>query len=117
MEKDAIELKNIASAPMLALWDGMTAIKWEGPPPIDGRGFISIMIESTMNRDLYASNQQNNCAIISKNFCNFSCRFGYHYSVVQTFVSNQSRENYIKFCFKGGAADHTRKFRRMKLIE
>ncbi len=121
MEKDTVRLENIASAPMLALWEGMTAVKWDGPPPIDTRGFMSIMVESTMNRDLCASSQssyaQNDCAIISKNFCNISCRFGYHYSVVQTFISDKSRENYIRFCFKGGAADLNRKFRRMKLIE
>ena len=121
MEKDTVKLENIASAPMLALWEGMTAVEWDGPPPIDTRGFMSIMVQSTMNRDLCASGQssyaQNDCAIISKNFCNLSCRFGYHYSVVQTFISDQSRENYIRFCFKGGAADLNRKFRRMKLIE
>ena len=121
MEKDTVKLENIASAPMLALWKGITAVEWDGPPPIDSKGFMSIMVQSTMNRDLCASGQssyaQNDCAIISKNFCNLSCRFGYHYSVVQTFVSNASRENYIRFCFKGGAADLNRKFLRMKLIE
>lgn len=121
MEKDTVRLENLASAPMLAIWEGMTAVEWDGPPPIDTKGFMSIMVESTMNRDLCASSQssykQNDCAIISKNFCNLSCRFGYHYSVVQTFISDKSRENYIRFCFKGGAADQNRKFRRMKLIE
>jgi len=121
MEKDTVKLENIASAPMLALWEGMTVVEWDGPPPFDTRGLMSIMVQSTMNPDLGASGQsryaQNDCAIISKNFCNLSCRFGYHYSVVQTFISDQSRENYIRFCFKGGAADLNRKFRRMKLIE
>jgi len=121
MGKDTVRLENIASVPMVALWEGMTAVEWEGPPPVDTKGFMSIMVESTMNRDLCASGRssyaQNDCAIISKNFCNLSCRFGYHYSVVQTFISDKSRENYIKFCFKGGAADLNRKFRRMKLIE
>ena len=121
MEQDTVKIENIASAPMLALWEGITAVEWDGPPAIDTRGLMSIMVQSTMNRDLCASGQssyaQNDCAIISKNFCNLSCRFGYHYSVAQTFVSDQSRENYIRFCFKGGAADLNRKFRRMKLIE
>ncbi len=119
--KNTVVLENIASAPMLALWDGITAVEWEGPPPVDTKGLMSIMVESTMNRNLSPSNRsnysQNDCAIISKNFCNLSCRFGYHYSVVQTFISNESRENYIKFCFKGGAADLTRKLRRMQLIK
>ncbi|RZB29679.1 MAG: pyruvate, water dikinase [Desulfobacteraceae bacterium Eth-SRB1] len=121
MGKDTVKLENIASVPMMALWEGMTEVEWDGPPSVDTKGFLSIMVESTMNRDLCASSKssyaQNDCAIISKNFCNLSCRFGYHYSVVQTFVSDKPGENYIKFYFKGGAADHNRKFRRMKLIE
>ncbi|HUV49954.1 MAG TPA: PEP/pyruvate-binding domain-containing protein [Anaerolineae bacterium] len=121
VEKNTVILENIASVPMLALWEGITAVEWEGPPPVDTKGLMSIMVESTMNRNLSPSNQsnysQNDCAIISKNFCNLSCRFGYHYSVVQTFISDESRENYIKFCFKGGAADLTRKLRRMQLIK
>ncbi|MBW2569638.1 MAG: pyruvate, water dikinase [Deltaproteobacteria bacterium] len=118
---NTIGLESIASAPMLALWEGITAVEWEGPPPVDTKGLMSIMLESTMNRNLSSSNHsnysQNNCAIISKNFCNLSCRFGYHYSVVQTFISDEFRENYIKFCFKGGAADLNRKLRRMQLIK
>lgn len=118
---DTVKLEDIASAPMLALWEGITAVSWEGPPPIDTKGFLSVMFESTMNRDLCLSGQscyvQKNCAMISKNFCNLSCRFGYHFSVVQAFLSERSRENYIKFGFKGGAADLNRKVRRMKLIE
>jgi pyruvate,water dikinase len=121
VEKNSVVLENIASAPMLALWNGITAVEWDGPPPVDTKGLMSIKVESTMNRNLSSANQsnysQNICAIISKNFCNLSCRFGYHYSVVQTFISNESRENYIKFCFKGGAADLTRKLRRMQLIK
>ncbi|MCK5507506.1 MAG: pyruvate, water dikinase, partial [Desulfobacterales bacterium] len=73
MEKDTVRLENIASAPMLSLWEGMMAIKWAGPPSIDAGGLMSIMVQSTMNRDLCASGRsiyaQNNCAIISKNFC------------------------------------------------
>lgn len=121
VEGDTVELGDIASVPMLALWEGITAVPWEGPPPIDTKGFLSVMFESTMNPNLCASGQscymQKNCAMISRNFCNLSCRVGYHFSVAQAFLSERPRENYIKFGFKGGAADLNRKARRMKLIE
>lgn len=121
VEDDTVKLQNIASAPMLAIWEGMTAVPWDGPPAIDTKGFLSVMMESSMNRGLYSSGRSSygkkNCIIISKNFCNFSCRLGYHFSVTQAFLSERPRENYIKFGFKGGAADLDRKLRRMKLIE
>ncbi|MFH1672585.1 MAG: PEP/pyruvate-binding domain-containing protein [Pseudomonadota bacterium] len=121
VEGDTVKLQDIASTPMLAIWEGMIAVPWDGPPAIDTKGFLSVMMESTMNRNLYSAGRssyaQKNCIIISKNFCNFSCRFGYHFSVTQAFLSERPRENYIKFGFKGGAADLDRKLRRMKLIE
>jgi pyruvate,water dikinase len=121
VETDTVTLENIASVPMLALWEGMVAVPWEGPPVIDTKGFLSVIVQSTMNRDLCIASKScytnKNCAIISKNFCNLSCRFGYHFSVVQAFLSEQARENYIRFGFKGGAADLERKVRRMTLIE
>ncbi|MFO7727950.1 MAG: PEP/pyruvate-binding domain-containing protein [Desulfonatronovibrio sp.] len=118
--KDKIRLSEISSQPFLAVWEGMVSHAWEGPPGADAKGLFSIMMESTMNRDLDLTGPSSfalkNYALVSGNFCSLNCRFGYHYSVLQTLCKEKDRENYIRFGFKGGAADMSRKQLRLRLM-
>ena len=115
-----IQLENIVSIPMLALWRGMISVAWEGPPPVDTRGFLSVLMESAKDPSLVASLPSaygaRNYFMISENFCSLQSRFGYHFCSVEALVGERPSENYIIFQFRGGAASLDRKIRRARLV-
>lgn len=115
-----VDISNIQSRPMLAIWRGMIAVPWDGPPAPRARGLASIFHEATINTGLDVSmptpyiNQ--NYFMISRDFVSQQSRFGFHFSTVEALVGERQRENYINFQFKGGAASQDRRIARAQLV-
>lgn len=115
-----VALADIACAPMLALWRGMTVAPWAGPPPVNARGFFSVLAEATANPDLEAAARSRfsdrNYFMISQTFCNLHSRFGFHFSIVEAEAGQDPAANYASLRFNGGAADRTRRELRARFI-
>ncbi|MEW6427742.1 MAG: PEP/pyruvate-binding domain-containing protein [Thermodesulfobacteriota bacterium] len=115
-----VDIAQIVSRPMLAIWQGMTALPWQGPPPVSLGGLGSIIFQSTMNPRLDPAVRSGmggkNYFLISRNFCNLSVRLGYHFALAEANLGEYQTENYVSFQFKGGAADERRRFLRINLL-
>jgi pyruvate,water dikinase len=115
-----IRIEDIVSAPMLAIWHGMTAVPWQGPPPVSMRGLGAIIAQSAMNPKIDPAVRSNmagrNYFLLSKNYCNLSVRLGYHFALAEASFSDLLTESYVNFQFQGGAADERRRRRRVRLL-
>ncbi|MCL5991022.1 MAG: PEP-utilizing enzyme [Bacteroidetes bacterium] len=119
-ETEVITPQNIVSQPLLALIKGMTTpgIRWSGHLSLDTKGFASLVFGNVV--DVYRSESvmgARTYALVSENYLNFFSRLGYHFSRLDTFVSEEINTNYINFNFRGGAADNIRRTRRGIVIE
>jgi len=117
---DTLTIKDIVSIPMLALWEGMHAVAWQGPPVARMRTMLSLLFHSAVQSGLDPSRSsalmQKNYFLISKNYCNLSVRLGYHYAMIEALTNGRANDRYITFRFKGGAAGEDQRVQRIELL-
>ncbi|WP_157054767.1 PEP/pyruvate-binding domain-containing protein [Salidesulfovibrio brasiliensis] len=115
-----VAVDQIRSLPMRALWDGMMAVAWEGPPPVNASGFMSVLFEATANPNLDSAGRSEystrNYFMASRRYCSLQSRFGFHFCGTESYVGERPAESYASFQFKGGAADLKRRILRTRFI-
>lgn len=116
-----INLERIASLPMQALWYGMNAYPWQGPPPVDSKGFMSVLFEATANPHLDPAAQsayfsEKNYFMITKDYCSLHSRFGFHFVSVEGRLGERAQENSLVFQLRGGAANIERRILRVRFV-
>jgi pyruvate,water dikinase len=108
----------IRSIPMKAILDGLTSPGvWSTQPSQLGFGdFVSSLTRYTMT-DRATEYQGPNLAVISDRYANISLRLGYHFNVIDAYVSDNVNDNYIYFRFVGGVTETARRRLRAILIK
>jgi len=111
-----IDENNIESVPMTAFWNGLREIGWPSQSAsVDMKGFLGVLATS-MTRSEEGRFAENSFAILSKEYMVLSLRMGYHFSTIETMVSDEINKNYIRLEFKDGGATIERRIRRIKLL-
>jgi pyruvate,water dikinase len=104
---------------MRALWRGVTSpgIVWAGARPIDAGGFLSVMASTVADGGRGERGLgDNSYAMVGSRYLNFGSRLGYHFTTLESVCSESVHENYVIFRFKGGAAELSRRERRVRFI-
>lgn len=117
-ERPDVNLDQITSVPMKALWDGLSSPHaWNTEPiPVDFKGLMSSLTRTQPPQVLGNSLPGVNLAIIGLNYVNLSLPLGYHFTAVEAGTGASPRNNYIFFRFVGGVTDLTRRSRRATLL-
>ena len=118
IDSTTVTPEHIQSIPMKAMIEGLKCPgAWDSTPvSIDVSSFMSSLTRtfSAEHTDPKALGQ--NLAVISKHYANLSLRLGYHFTMVDAYVSKNITENYIYFRFFGGVTETERRNRRARMI-
>ncbi|MHB8880234.1 MAG: PEP/pyruvate-binding domain-containing protein [Thermodesulfovibrionales bacterium] len=110
--------EQITSVPLEAIVRGMSypGIWRSGAVALHATDFLSSMMRMP---DMTAGSHDDvgyNIAVASREYVNLSLRFGYHFSMVDCYCSDETKNNHIYFRFSGGATDIAKRSRRIQLI-
>ncbi len=118
--QEQVSEDDITSRPFKALLRGFhhPGVSWAGQVAPDLKGFISVFANTMydMNKGERGLGGKS-FAIITDSYLNFNSRLGYHFGMVDAFISEERNDNYISFQFKGGAAAVERRERRARLLK
>jgi pyruvate,water dikinase len=113
-----VEPEQVISLPLKATLDGMmTPGMWSTEPvSVDLGSFMSSLTRTFSSSLATPKYLGQNLAMISKEYMNLSLRLGYHFNIIDAYISDKVNDNYAYFRFLGGVTDLQRRSRRARLL-
>ena len=110
--------EQIRSVPMLELLRGMsTPGVWDmSPAKVDLGSFMSSLTRTSANQHTRPEDVGRNLAVVSAEYTSINFRLGYHFTVIDSYISDCVLDNHIYFRFSGGVTSTTRRLRRTRLL-
>jgi pyruvate,water dikinase len=117
-EGPEVEPDQVVSLPLKATLDGMmTPGMWSTEPvSVDLGSFMSSLTRTFSSSLATPKYLGQNLAMISKEYMNLSLRLGYHFNIIDAYISDKVNDNYAYFRFLGGVTDLQRRSRRARLL-
>jgi pyruvate,water dikinase len=114
-----ITLDQITSIPMKALLAGLAHPKaWDSTPLSVDMGSFMSSLTKTVSPELSGNRKSGqNLAVISDVYANLNLQLGYHFTVIDTYLTENINDNYAHFRFYGGVTESRRRCRRAKFLE
>ncbi len=109
-----VTLDQINSAPARALLTGMADPGMWGREPmaVDFGGFMSSLTRTFASHLAKPRYIGRNLAVVSKDYVNLQLRLGYHFNIIDAYVTEDPNSNYAYFRFQGGVTELERRGRR-----
>jgi pyruvate, water dikinase len=116
--RSTIQMSNVTSVPLLSLLEGllMPGVWSRAPVEMDLDGFMSSATRGLSLAGTLAAGVQQNLAIISNSYLHMSLKLGYHFNIVDCYLTETSNDNFIYFRFAGGVTEVARRTRRAQLL-
>jgi pyruvate,water dikinase len=110
----SLSAEQLSCTPLRVLLEALSAPGvWQSlPVDMDVKGFMSSLTQT----NLAADSPKVNVAIISKEYVNLSLWLGFHFNMIDGYLSEDRNSNYLYFRFSGGVTEITRRTRRAKLL-
>jgi pyruvate,water dikinase len=110
----------IVSRPFQALWGGIAhpGVSWTRQMAASLSDLASVLGNALgpQEGDMRALGE-NSYLLVADEYLNLNTRLAYHYSLVDTCLSDTPGNNYISFRFEGGGASHSRRSLRACFLE
>jgi pyruvate,water dikinase len=91
-------------------------MNWKGPDrPMPSKDFMSAVLRTPMHMTLQPADS-NSYAVVTPEYLNLSLSMGYHFIVLDCYLSDDTYSNYISLSFKGGAAEAKKRSLRVAFV-